>query len=150
MRSDYENFQTHIPTFVRSFYRPVKWNGKSYKYNDHFPWQEMNVPYETAKALFYSEQIYHNPDLEKQTQVGDRLQEMELPQLEKVVLLLNTEVKKKTVSKEEYTRKRVRQSKIRDRQVGLIRQWLRNNEWAHERFYELRDEALKTETKEED
>lgn len=141
--SMYQNFNTNVPVFVRSFYRPIIWQGKKFHHNEHFPWQEMNMPYETAKTLFYSEQLYHNPELEKQTRVGDQLEALEMPQIEKLVGLLNAEVKERTVSTQEYNKKKLKQSRVRDRQVGLIRSWLRSNEWAHERFHELRDFVTK-------
>ena len=86
--------------------------------------------------------LYHNQDLEKENKVGDRLSEMNTDQLYTLVGLLNGEVKKRTTSAEELKNKRCRQSKIDDKQRGLLRSFLRKNPWITEDFYKFRDDIL--------
>lgn len=117
--------QDNLPVFVRSRYRPIVWSGRKFKFQSHFPWQEMGVPRSTVEILFNSDQLYHDESLEVENKVGDRLAELNQAQLNRLVILLNGEIKSKTTSKEQYNRSRVRISKIEDKQRGLLRTWIR-------------------------
>tara|TARA_R100000541_G_scaffold58487_1_gene69793 strand:- start:224 stop:508 length:285 start_codon:yes stop_codon:yes gene_type:complete len=92
--------------------------------------------------MYASGYLYHNKDLEKENKVGDRLSEMNTEGLYSLVGLLNSEVKKRTTSAEELKNKRCRQSKIDDKQRGLLRSFLRKNPWITEDFYRFRDNIL--------
>jgi hypothetical protein len=92
--------------------------------------------------MYASGYLYHNQDLEKENKVGDRLSELTTDQLYSLVGLLNGEVKKRTSTAEELKEKRCRQSKIDDKQRGLIRSFLRKNPWITEDFYKFRDNIL--------
>jgi len=92
--------------------------------------------------MYASGYLYHNTELEKENKVGDRLSEMTTDQLYSLVGLLNGEVKKRTATAEELKEKRCRQSKIDDKQRGLIRSFLRKNPWITEDFYKFRDNIL--------
>ncbi|MCJ8336467.1 MAG: hypothetical protein MJH10_19915, partial [Epibacterium sp.] len=78
----------------------------------------------------------------KENKAGDRLSEMNAGQLYTLVGLLNSEVKRRTTSAEELKDKRCRQSKIDDKQRGLIRSFLRKNAWITDDFYRFRDDIL--------
>lgn len=137
----YLDLQIGVPVFIRGR-DPLVYQGKTYKQNQHFPWLEINVPYETARSWFQAGLIYHNPELEKQVQVGDRLIEFEGESLEKLVDAINVIVKSRANSTTEFTKKRCKKSKIDEKQRGLIRSFLRNNLWIEEEYYELRDKML--------
>ena len=102
----------------------------------------MNVEPPRVAQLYASGFLYHNKELEKEIKVGDRLEEMDSAQLDKLVLLLNVEVRNRTNSTSEFTAKKCKQSKIDAKQRGLIRSFLRNNRWIEEKFYETRDNIL--------
>lgn len=137
----YLDLQVSIPVFVRGR-EPLVYQSKVYKQDQHFPWLEMNVPYELVRNWFQIGLVYHNPELEKQVQVGDRLIEFEGESLDKLVDAINVIVKSRSNSTTEFTKKRCKKSKIDEKQRGLIRSFLRNNLWIEEEYYELRDKML--------
>lgn len=139
----YKDFQVYTPVFVRSRHKTITWRGNTYNYNQQVPWRELNIPEENVRIWFKYDMLYHNPELEKENQVGDRLGELSSSQLETLYNLLNAKIKSLTNSNSEYNKKKVRRSKIDERQRALIRTWLRNNEWAEDYFYEIRDDILK-------
>ena len=131
----YLGWQMDWPVFVK-----IPFSG--YQQGDHFDWVAKNVDPARVAQLYSTGQIYHNKELEKETKVGDRLEEMDGPQLESLVRLLNTEVKARTNSTNEYNSKKCKQSKIEAKQRALLRSFLRNNRWIEEKFFELRDGIL--------
>lgn len=135
-------FQRDWPVFVRSRYDPFRIRNIEYGYNDLFPWKELSIPEEHVAMWFKTGLLYHNSELEKQNKVGDRLSEFDKAGLEKLVARLNVLVKQRTNSTNEYNAKKVKQSSIDEKQRGLLRSWLRNNRWAEEEFYAIRDEML--------
>ena len=130
------------PLFVRDRYQPVVWKGKMFNFQDHFPWKELTVPEDVIFALWGAGRLYHDPSLEKEQKVGDRLEEFDIDKLERLVDSLNLEVKRLTTSTTEYERKKIKKSKIRDKQIGLLRSWKRNNLWAEDNFFTERDKIL--------
>lgn len=133
-------FQVDWPVFVKI---PLSADGKDWKRQEHFNWMERSVEPEKVAILYASGYIYHNKDLEVQNKVGDRLSEMDGRQLSALVNLLNTEVKKRTSSNTEFENKKCKQSRIDDKQRGLIRRFLLSNKWIQEDFYVFRDQILK-------
>lgn len=131
----YLGWQVDWPVFVK-----IPFSG--YKQGDHFDWVTKNVDPARVAQLYSTGQIYHNKELEKETKVGDRLEEMGGQQLESLVRLLNAEVKGRTNSTSEYNTKKCKQSKIDAKQRALLRSFLRNNRWIEEKFFELRDGIL--------
>lgn len=135
-------FQQNLPVFVRSQYRPFVWGKNKYEMNEMVPWLELGVPQEKIEILFKAGFLYHNTDLEKDLKVGDRLSEMNKAQLDSLVNLLNTEVKKRTSSTDEFNKKKCKKSRLEDKQRALVRQFLYRSPWINERFYEIRDKIL--------
>lgn len=131
----YLSWQVDWPLFVKIPFG-------DFKKGDYFNWLHLNVDPARVAQLYATGFVYHNKELEKETKVGDRLEELEGARLETLVNLLNAEVKKRTNSTSEYTAKKCKQSKIDSKQRGLIRSFLRNNRWIEEIFYELRDNML--------
>jgi len=138
----YKDLQVAIPVFVKGMHNSIKWQGKTFKYNQNLPWQEMEVPYETARLWFINDMIYHNEELEKQAKVGDRLSELNSELLGKLVDSINVIVKTRTNSTSEFNDKKCKKSRIEDKQRGLIRSFLRNNAWVEEDFFTIRDKLL--------
>lgn len=134
--------QYNKPVFVKSRHFPVVWKGKTFKFNDYFPWQEMSVPQEAVQALFGIDRLYHNEELEVQQKVGDRLAELNKEKLDSLVRLVNAMVKERCTTDKEFQSKKVKHSKIDDKQRGLIRAWLNRNQWALEEYLVIRDDLL--------
>lgn len=134
--------QYNQPLFVRHRHRTLKWKGKEFTYNDYFPWQELYVPENVVKTLFDTGMLYHNPDLEKESKVGDRLAEMNSEDLLSLVRQCNAIIKKRATTNKEYEDKKIKQSKLDDKQRGLIRAWLYRNAWMQEDYYKIRDYIL--------
>lgn len=137
----YLGWQMDWPVFVKM---PFTADGKDWQKGEHFNWLNRNIRPEAVAQLYSTNFIYHNKELEVETKVGDRLGEMDTAQLGKLVALLNAEVKAKTNSTSEFNAKRCKQSKIDDKQRGLIRSFIRNNRWIEDFFYETRDNILDT------
>lgn len=131
----YLSWQIDWPLFVKLPFG-------DFKKGDHFNWLQLNVDPSRVAQLYATGFVYHNKELEKETKIGDRLEELEGADLEKLVMLLNVEVKARTNSTNEYQAKKCKQSKIDAKQRGLLRSFLRNNRWIEEKFFEIRDSIL--------
>lgn len=112
------------PLFVKV---PFTGKNRSWGRQEHFPWKELSVDKSAVEALYNNDYLYHNGDLETKAKVGDGLESLDADALLAVVATINEKVKAKTSSKAEYDRKRCKQSKIDDKQRGLIRSWRRTH-----------------------
>jgi uncharacterized protein involved in exopolysaccharide biosynthesis len=135
----YLGWQIDWPLFVKT---PFTADGEEWERGEHFNWLNRGIDPSAVSRLYDTGFLYHNTDLEVETKVGDRLNEMTTAQLDRLVTLLNAEVKSRTNSVTEYTAKKCKQSKIDDKQRGLVRSFLRNNRWIEDKFYEIRDNIL--------
>ena len=120
-----------------------------YKKGDHYDWVKKDIDPSRVAQLYATGHLHHNKALEKETKVGDRLGEMSSTQLNTLVNLINAEVKARTNGTTEYQAKRLKQSKIDEKQRAFIRSFLRQNRWIEEKFYEIRDTILDTDTPQE-
>lgn len=116
--------------------------GRDYKKGDLFKWAEMNVPEEKVHQLYRSGFLYHNPEFDVQQKSGDRLNELNRNKLDRLVSLINDKVKKKTTNQTDFNRKRIKYSKLDDKQRTHIRIWLNRFEEFTDDFYEARDFIL--------
>ena len=139
MHPSYLGFQVDWPVFVK---QPLSADNKNWKRGEHFNWLERGLSEQTVSLLYATGFIYHNTEFEVQAKVGDRLSEMSGSQLSTLVGLINSEVKSRTSSLDEYKRKKCPQSKIDTKQRGIIRRFLNNNAWITEDFYRIRDGIL--------
>lgn len=135
----YLGWQIDWPLFVKT---PFTADGEEWEQGEHFNWLNRGIDPLAVSRLYSTGFLYHNTELEVETKVGDRLNEMTTAQLDRLVTLLNAEVKSRTNSVTEYTAKKCKQSKIDDKQRGLVRSFLRNNRWIEDKFYEIRDSIL--------
>lgn len=139
MHPHYLGWQVDWPVFVKM---SLSADGKQWKRGEHFNWLERSMDADKVALLYASGYLHHNKELEVQAKVGDRLSEMNGNQLKTLVNLINTEVKKRTSSTNEFENKRCKQSTIDDKQRGLIRRFLVGNKWIQEDFYTMRDTIL--------
>ncbi len=138
-----DTIQYSKPLFVRNRHRSIKWKGQEWSYNEYFPWQELGVPEDKVKTWFDIGMVYHNEDLEEETKVGDRLAEFSDEKLLSFIRQVNSELKQRCSTTKEYDNKKIKFSKIREKQQGLIRSWLyRNPNLAEEVYFPLRDKLL--------
>jgi hypothetical protein len=135
----YLGWQIEWPVFVKT---PFIADGKDWIWGEHFNWVSRDLDPQAVSRLYTSGYIYHNKELEKETKVGDRIGEMNMGQLDTLVTLLNAEVKFRTNSTAEYTSKKIKQSKIEEKQRAFVRSFLRHNRWIEDKFYEIRDSIL--------
>ena len=139
MHPTYLGLQIDWPLFVKI---PFSSGGRNWTKGEEFKWAELGVEQDRVAKLYSINYVHHNPALEAQNKVGDRLHEMNSSQLHSLVIQLNAELKSRTVSQKDYDKNRCRQSKIDTKQRGLIRRWLYSNQWSEEFFYDLRDRIL--------
>lgn len=146
-----DTIQYSKPLFVRSRHKSVIWKGKEWTYNDLVPWQEVGIPEDKIKILFDIGLVYHNESLEKETKVGDRLVEINDEDILKLIRLANSELKKRAANDTEFGRIKIKQSKVRDKQIGLIRSWMnRFPTLADEVMFPIRDDILGEQSPKED
>lgn len=126
-------WQKTLPVFVKY---PFSANGKDWERGERFNWAERSLEEYKVERLFYAGFIYHNPDLEVEQKTGDRLNELNRKQLDSLVRLTNKDVEKKTNSAVEFKKKKIRFSKIDDKQRTHIRMWMH-------RFPEFEEDFLK-------
>jgi len=118
-------FQTARPVFVKigGFHAA----GKVWKQGERFNWEFYGVPYDTIQILFLQDYLYHDPNLEeevaKKVTIGDGLEELSIDELQTIVANINAKVKAKTKTTDEFFTKKCKESKIKDKQIGLIRRW---------------------------
>jgi len=139
MHPRYLGWQVDWPVFVKM---PFSADGKHWKRREHFNWAERNLETKDIASLYAQGFIYHNTELAKENKVGLRLDEMNKEALKRLVTQLNAIVKDRTASTQEFNNKRCNQSKIEDKQRGLLRRWLNRNPWIMDDFYHLRDHIL--------
>lgn len=133
-------WQVDWPVFIK---RPFSAFGKPWKIGEEFNWQlQVGAQEDKIAQLYKSGYIFHNRDLEVTTKVGDRLSELNSEQLLSLVKLVNKEVQNRTSTTKEYNDKKIKQSRIDDKQRGLIRAWLNRNNWMLEDYYRIRDSIL--------
>jgi len=139
MHPRYLGFQVDWPVFVKM---PFTADGKHWKKSEHFNWAERDLEVKDVASLYAQGFIYHNTELNKVNKVGDRLSEMNADELHRLVVQLNAIVKERTTTTKEFNDKRCKQSKIEDKQRGLIRRFLNRNPWIVPEFYDMRDHIL--------
>jgi len=135
----YLGWQIDWPIFIKI---PFTSGGRSWVKGEEYKWMNHGFDQSAVAKLYSIGYVHHNPALEAQNKVGDRLHEMDTAQLKTLVRLLNVELKDRTVSTKDYEIKRLRQSAIPAKQRGLIRGWMYSNKWSEEIYYTLRDKVL--------
>ncbi len=116
-------FQVDRPVFVKV---PFTASGRSLKVGDQFKWLETGFSRDKAMILFNQGFLYHSDDMvaEKRSEViGDGLEAFSEEELASLVKKINESVKAKTKSDSEFSRKKVKTSKIKWKQISLIRNW---------------------------
>jgi hypothetical protein len=139
-------WQVDRPVFVKTSFSAFgkTWGqGEEFNWiNQHFRKEDWEQQLHNVHNLYASGFIRHNSAKEQTNKVGDRLNELNSEQLRSLVTQLNAIVKNRTSSAQEFGDKKCKQSKIDDKQRGLIRQWLRRNTWATDEFYTIRDTII--------
>jgi len=132
----YLGWQVDWPVFVKM---PFSADGREWKRQEHFNWAERDIDQKAVATLYATGHIYHNYALEETSKVGDRLGELNGEKLKRLVVQLNDIVKRRTTTTKEFQDKRCKQSKLEDKQRGLIRRFLNRNQWILDDFYQIRD-----------
>lgn len=145
-------FQVDWPVFVK---QPFDSFGKRWKKGEEFNWinQQFNsVDFwkirKKVQTLYNQGFIHHDSSREVEQKVGDRLGELDADDLMSLCRQLNAIVKKRTTTTKEYQDKKIKQSKIVEKQRGIIRAWLYRNAWASDEFYSVRDKLLESKSPE--
>jgi hypothetical protein len=101
--------------------------GKIWRSGEQFPWDFFKVPHDRLQTMFFQDQLHHNEELEEiavtKISVGDGLEQYSVDQLHLLVDNINGKVKAKTKDSREFLQKKCTTSKIKDKQIGLIRRW---------------------------
>lgn len=139
-------WQVDRPVFIKL---PFTAFGKKWEKGEHFNWS--NYPYReedhrkilrTINDMYLSGKIHHDSSREVEQKVGDRLGELNSEETLSLVRQCNAVIKKRVTTDKEYQNKKIKQSKLIDKQRGLIRAWLYRNAWMQEDYYKIRDQIL--------
>lgn len=117
-------FQIDRPVFCK--WDGLAFRGKTYKAGQIVKWQEMQLPMERIQIMYNQGMLYHSDDLEEQQEeriIGDGLDLLEIESLHALVNKINVKVKESAKNEKEYITKKCAFSKIKDKQIGLIRRW---------------------------
>ena len=118
-------FNPSRPVFVKQ--NDIQMAGKVWKKGDRFQWEFFGTPHDVLQQLFFNDMLHHNEELEEiavtKISVGDGLEQYSVDQLHLLVDNINGKVKAKTKDSREFLQKKCTTSKIKDKQIGLIRRW---------------------------
>jgi len=118
-------FNPSRPVFVKQ--NDIQMAGKVWKKGDRFQWEFFGTPHDVLQQLFFNDMLHHNEELEEiavtKISVGDGLEQYSVDQLHLLVDNINGKVKAKTKDNREFLQKKCTTSKIKDKQIGLIRRW---------------------------
>jgi ribonuclease I len=118
-------FNPSRPVYVKQ--NDIQMAGKFWKKGERFNWDFFGTPHETIQQLFFNDMLHHNEELEEvavsRISIGDGLAELSLEQLQALVENINGKVKAKTKDNKEFLQKKCTVSRIKDKQIGLIRKW---------------------------
>lgn len=111
-------FQFDKPAFVKT---PFRARGRLWEAGSPFKWKEMRLDPKKVMILYNQGFLYHSDELEEKTKpvIGDGLDELNLESLHAVVDSINEKVAALGDSKVA----RCKKSNLKDKQVGLIRNW---------------------------
>ncbi len=118
-------FNPSRPVFVKL--NGIHMAGKVWKKGERFNWEFFGTAHEVIQQLFFNDMLHHNKELEEvvvaKIAVGDGLEEYSVDQLHLIVDNINGKVKAKTKNNVDFLQKKCSTSKIKDKQIGLIRRW---------------------------
>ena len=101
--------------------------GKFWNLGERYNWEFLQIPFEKVQWAFAQGKVFHSDELEeevaKKVSIGDGLEELTIDQLEVLVSNINAKVKQKTKTTKEFIQKKCATSKVKDKQIGLIRRW---------------------------
>lgn len=121
-------FDPRRPLFVA---QPFQAFNKVWAVESPFPWEDMGLDYQdnTIHQLYATYFLTHRPDLESEfveeasKAVGDGLEAMPIDALHTLVNTINRSVREKCKTDKEFSIKKCTMSRIKDKQIGLIRRW---------------------------
>ena len=118
-------FQHNRPVFVKV--KDFQAAGRFWEQGERFHWEYLKIPAEKVQILFLQGMVHHNPELEeevaKKVSIGDRLEALDIDELHVLVDNINAKVKVATKNPTDFIKKKCATSKIKDKQIGLIRSW---------------------------
>jgi predicted DNA-binding transcriptional regulator len=113
-------FYIDKPLFVRKRFTAL---GKSYALDEEFAWKERNVKDYRVAMLYKQGFLKHDDNLVSERIIGDGLDALTPEELDAVVESINEDVASATQNITEFNRKKCKKSKIKNKQIALIRQW---------------------------
>jgi len=116
-------FQFDRPLYCK---QPQQFRGRTYQAGAVFKWKEMSVDPKIVQVMYVNDQFYHSDekDLERKPKVvGDGLEELDIESLNALVNTINAKVAEATKNEADYLKKKCKFSRLKDKQIGLIRFW---------------------------
>lgn len=113
-------FQYNRPVFISI--PKLKVNNRKYSFGDELKWREIGLEEDVVLRMYTQHQVGHSDDLENKQVLrsSDGLDDETAEGLQKIVKDINNRPKVKDAGK------KCSSSKIRDKQIGLIRSFRRN------------------------
>lgn len=116
-------FQLDRPVFCKV---PIQTRGKTLQPGTIFKWKETQIDPHRVRVMYQQGLLYHDDDLaaaNDEKAIGDGLEELDIESLHALVDKINEKVKAQVKTEKDYITKKCAMSKIRDKQIGLIRRW---------------------------
>jgi len=139
-------FQVDWPVFIK---QPFFMFNKKWKVGEEFNWTDQPCRSEDfhniclkVQTLYNTTRLHHDRAREVQQKVGDRLGELNSDEVYQLIRKMNDVLKKRCVTTKEFQDKRIKQSKILEKQRGILRSWINRNHWALEEYTAIRDDLL--------
>lgn len=93
---------------------------------EYFNWQGRGIDQDKIYTMFLHDMLYHDASKEVATHEkahGDGLESMSIDDLHRFLHGMNAKIKEKSKHNNEFARKKIPLSTIKDKQIGLIRRW---------------------------
>jgi len=139
-------WQVDWPVFVK---QPFFMFNKQWKAGEEFNWtdqpcrsEDFHNLQQKVMTLYNTNRLHHDSAREVQQKVGDRLGELTSEEVHTLIRKMNDILKKRCVTSKEFQDKRIKQSKILEKQRGILRSWINRNHWALEEYTTIRDDLL--------
>ena len=121
-------FQIDRPVFVKTS-NLITYRGRIFKQGQEVKWKELGLPQKAIEAHYNQRFLKHDAALEATAvSIGDGLEVLDIQGLHTLVSDYNKRVEAVCNSVSMYDNRKMKFSKLADKQRGLIRSWRRTQE----------------------
>lgn len=124
----WQPFQVDKPVFVRTS-KPLNYRGRIHKRGSQVKWKELNLPRKTIELHYNQRLLMHDVVKElENTSIGDGLEVLDVSGLHSMIDEYNKRIEKICTSKRMFDNRKIKKSKIAEKQRGILRHWRHTQE----------------------